>query len=71
RGYGLIYGVVIPREGICTKVSREAFKRGVIIELAGSNNEVLKFLPPLTIDKITLKKGVDIIEESIAEVAKN
>lgn len=71
RGYGLIYGVVIPREGICKKASREAFQRGVIIELAGANNEVLKFLPPLTIDEITLRRGVDIIEESIAEVAKN
>jgi diaminobutyrate-2-oxoglutarate transaminase len=70
RGYGLIAGIVIPDEGVCKKVSREAFKRGVIIELAGANDEVLKFLPPLTIDKTTLKKGVDIIEESIGEVIR-
>jgi diaminobutyrate-2-oxoglutarate transaminase len=70
RGYGLIAGIVIPDEGVCKKVSREAFKRGVIIELAGANDEVLKFLPPLTIDETTLKKGVDIIEESIGEVIR-
>ncbi|MCK4793074.1 MAG: diaminobutyrate--2-oxoglutarate transaminase [Desulfobacteraceae bacterium] len=71
RGYGLIYGIVIPEEGICARVLREAFDQGLVIELAGPNNEVLKFLPPLTIDHTTLKKGVDIIEQSIAKVASN
>jgi len=71
RGLGLIVGVVITKKGFCTKVSSEAFKRGVIIELAGPDNEVLKFLPPLTIDKATLKKGVDIIEQSIEKIAKD
>jgi diaminobutyrate-2-oxoglutarate transaminase len=70
RGYGLIHGLVIPGEGVCRRVSGEAFNRGVVIELAGANNEVLKFLPPLTIDKVTLRKGVDIIEESICEVPR-
>ena len=69
RGLGLIYGMVLPEQGLCAKVSAEAFKQGVIIELAGANNEVLKFLPPLTIDEKTLKKGVDIVEQSIDKVA--
>jgi len=71
RGYGLIYGIVIPEPGFCTKVSREAFNQGVIIELAGADNEVIKFLPPLTIDEETLKKGVKIVERSINKVAGN
>lgn len=65
RGCGLIKGIVIPVEGISTNVAREAFNRGLIIELAGANNEVLKLLPPLTIDRKTLKKGVDIIEQAL------
>lgn len=71
RGYGLIYGIAIPKESFCTKLSSEAFKRGVIIEVAGANNDVLKFLPPLTIDETALRKGVDIIEQSIDRVASN
>lgn len=70
RGYGLIAGIVIPEQGICGKVLREAFKQGVIIELAGPNGEVLKFLPPLTIDVETLKRGVQIIEKSIDKVVR-
>ncbi len=70
RGHGLIAGTVIPDEGVCERVSKEAFERGVIIEVAGPNKEVLKFLPPLIIDETTLKKGVDIVEESIGEVTR-
>jgi diaminobutyrate-2-oxoglutarate transaminase len=70
RGCGFIAGMVIPGDGICEKVSMEAFRQGVIIELAGPDKEVLKFLPPLTIDEATLKKGVDIVEESIDAVIR-
>jgi diaminobutyrate-2-oxoglutarate transaminase len=69
RGCGMIQGLVMPQAGACAEVSREAFRRGVIIELAGPSNEVLKFLPPLTIDTETLGRGVEIIEEAIAAVA--
>lgn len=71
RGYGLIYGIVIPKEGFCVKVAKEAFKQGLIIELAGPNNEVLKILPPLTIDVEIFRKGVNITERSIDAVLKD
>jgi len=70
RGYGLICGIVIPKKGFCIEVAKEAFNQGLIIELAGPNNEVLKVLPPLTIDMETFKKGIDIIEQSIDIVLK-
>ena len=70
RGCGLIYGLVIPREGCAASISRKAFERGVVIEVAGSRNEVLKFLPPLVIDKAVLKKGVDTVEQAISEVSE-
>lgn len=68
RGYGLIKGIVIPAESICTNVVREAFNRGLIIETAGANNEVLKLLPPLTIDMTILKRGTGIIEQALDAV---
>jgi diaminobutyrate-2-oxoglutarate transaminase len=71
RGCGLIQGLVIPEPGLAVKVSRAAFTRGLVIELAGPDDEVLKFLPPLVIEQETLKAGVDLIEETVAEVAKN
>ncbi|MGA2323120.1 MAG: diaminobutyrate--2-oxoglutarate transaminase [Sedimentisphaerales bacterium] len=71
RGCGLIYGIVIPEDGICKTISSNAFKQGLIIELAGANNEVLKLLPPLTIDKETLRIGVDIIGEVMNNALTN
>ena len=64
RGRGLIQGLVCDPPDVAKKVSQAAFERGLIIETAGPNEEVLKFLPPLVIEEETLDAGLDIIEES-------
>ncbi|MFW5771450.1 MAG: aminotransferase class III-fold pyridoxal phosphate-dependent enzyme, partial [Spirochaetota bacterium] len=68
RGRGLIYGLHIPFLGFCSDVSEAAFERGLIIELAGAKDDVLKFLPPLVIEEELLKEGLAIIDESIGVV---
>jgi diaminobutyrate-2-oxoglutarate transaminase len=68
RGRGLIRGAVFPDPEAAGKVSQAAFERGLIIETAGPDGEVLKLLPPLTIDRATLDAGLDIIEASIEAV---
>ncbi|MBB5021312.1 diaminobutyrate-2-oxoglutarate transaminase [Desulfurispira natronophila] len=68
RGRGLIYGFEIPEIGIAKEVSRIAFEKGLIIELSGASDQVVKFLPPLTIDEETLRKGIGIIDETIGEI---
>lgn len=65
RGRGMIYGLEIGAKGMAHRVSSESFNRGLIIELAGAQDDVLKFLPPLVIDEDLLARGLDIIEESI------
>ena len=65
RGKGLIYGLKIPSLGFCDEISAEAFNRGLVIELAGAEDDVLKFLPPLVIDEEVLRAGLTIIDESI------
>jgi diaminobutyrate-2-oxoglutarate transaminase len=66
RGRGLIYGLEIPADGFAKKVSQNAFAKGLVIELAGARNQVVKFLPPLTIDEKTLNQGIEIVNEAIA-----
>lgn len=66
RGRGLIYGLNFPQQGFSRAVTSEAFDRGLVIELAGAKNDVVKFLPPLVIEEDLLRKGVAIIDESIA-----
>ncbi len=69
RGRGLIYGLEMVKPELAKAVSRRCFARNLIIELAGADDQVLKFLPPLVIEDEVLKKGLSIVEESIAEVA--
>lgn len=68
RGKGLIYGLKIPLRGFCGDVSEETFSRGLLIELAGAEDDVLKFLSPLTIEPDLLTDGLQIIEDSIKAV---
>lgn len=71
RGKGLIYGLKIPLYGFCDELSAEAFNRGLIIELAGAEDDVLKFLPPLVIEEDTLRAGLTIIDESIGSLLEH
>ena len=71
RGRGLIQGLHFPEAGAAEAVCREAFKRGLIMETSGTDSEVAKLLPPLTIDGKGLAQGLAILEESLAAVSRN
>lgn len=68
RGRGLIYGLEFQRPELAKAVSREAFRRKLVIELAGADDQVLKFLPPLVTEDEVLRRGVAIVDESISAV---
>jgi diaminobutyrate-2-oxoglutarate transaminase len=66
RGRGLMLGVAsLSDSEFGSRVSREAFAHGVVIETAGAYSEVVKFLPPLTTDDETLLAGVDVVEAAM------
>nr|WP_243686772.1 hypothetical protein [Methanobacterium formicicum] len=64
----MIYGLKVPLMGFSSSVSEEAFSRYLLIELAGANDDVLKLLPPLTIENDLLREGLQIIEDSVQVV---
>ena len=66
RGRGLILGVESSLPGLPERWSRECFERGVIVETAGPGDNVLKLLPPLTIEEPTLLRALEILRESLA-----
>ncbi len=69
RGRGLIQGLVTPvGDDMANQFARKAFEQGLVIETSGANDEVLKVLPALTIPEEQLKKGLEIIERSVAQV---
>lgn len=70
RGRGLIHGLSFDVNGLAQEVARIAFERGLIIETSGARSEVLKLLPPLTIDEADLKVGLERIAESLEMALK-
>lgn len=67
RGRGLIAGIAFDQAELATETSALAFQRGLIVETCGSRDQVLKLLPPLTIDVETLREGLDILEAALVD----
>ncbi len=70
RGIGLIWGIQMADGAAALAVSRACFDKGLIIERAGRDNNVVKLMPALTIPDEQLTRGLEIILESIQEVVR-
>ena len=69
RGRGLMYGLACDGDRtLAGRISKEAFTRGLVIETSGAFDEVLKFLPALTITDDELRAGLAIVRESLDAV---
>lgn len=69
RGRGLMYGLACDGDRtLAGRISKEAFTRGLVIETSGAFDEVLKFLPALTITEDELRAGLAIVRESLDAV---
>lgn len=68
RGRGLIWGLEFPDQGLAKEISARSFEKGLVIECSGADDQVVKFLPPLTIDEDTLRRGIAIIGEALGEI---
>ena len=69
RGIGMIAGIDFSKidPKLALEVSHKCFDKGLVIELAGRDDCVLKILPPLTISTVDLEKGLNIIREAVKE----
>jgi diaminobutyrate-2-oxoglutarate transaminase len=68
RGRGMVWGLDFKRTGFPGEVARAAFQNQLVIELAGADDNVVKFLPALIIDEETLREGLAIIDRVIGEI---
>jgi diaminobutyrate-2-oxoglutarate transaminase len=69
RGRGLFQGVAAG-PGFAKKVTEKAFGLGLLVETSGPEDEVIKLLPPLTIDDETLEEGLALLTKAILEVVE-
>jgi diaminobutyrate-2-oxoglutarate transaminase len=68
RGRGLIQGIVATTGAIADAVTTAAFERGLVIETAGADDEVVKFLPPLIIDDDAIAEALIVLGGAVEAV---
>ena len=66
RGRGLMLGLDCGKTRLAQEVCTRSFDRGLIIERSGADDDVVKFLPPLTISDEDLMKGLQIVESCLS-----
>lgn len=64
RGKGLLLGVEMDRE--CGPMVRDCMQEGLLVVLAGPN--VLRMVPPLTIEKAEVDEALEILERVLGRV---
>ena len=67
RGRGMMRGLLCSDPADAQEISKLAFDNGLIVELAGPRDEVLKLLCPLTTTIDELKEGMDLLSTSISQ----
>ncbi|MBO4208052.1 diaminobutyrate--2-oxoglutarate transaminase [Micromonospora echinofusca] len=68
RGLGMVLGLDFGAAGgadRADRIQRRCFDTGLIVELCGRSDEVVKVLPPLTIDLARLERGLDLLHQAV------
>ncbi|WP_373019457.1 diaminobutyrate--2-oxoglutarate transaminase [Thiomicrorhabdus sp.] len=70
RGYGMIWGIEFKDPEMTSTICSTAFDNGLVIETAGSESQVIKFLGPLIISDELIEEGFDILDQAIEQTIK-
>ncbi|MBP1888257.1 diaminobutyrate--2-oxoglutarate transaminase [Sinorhizobium mexicanum] len=65
RGRGMMWGLDCGTGGMAENIVHKAFEDGLVIERCGAEGQVIKLLPPLTVDEQTLQRGLDILDKAV------
>lgn len=69
RGRGMVLGIDTGRSGgpaRAERVQRYAFEHDLIVERCGRHDEVLKVMPPLTIEAARLDRGLTVLRDALS-----
>ncbi|MBP2477302.1 diaminobutyrate-2-oxoglutarate transaminase [Crossiella equi] len=76
RGRGLMWGVELAEPGsgrpageLALAVQAQALRRGLIVELGGRQDAVVRLLPPLTVTASIIERAADILGAALRECA--
>jgi len=65
RGRGMVWGLDVKDGSLASRITRNCFSQGLVIETAGATDQVVKLLPPLTISETELLSGLNILNAAI------
>lgn len=68
KGRGMMRGIDVGTGELAEEICGWCFRNGLIIETSGADDEVVKILAPLTIEKEKLASGLDILEAAVREI---
>lgn len=68
KGRGFMQGIECASGELAEAISQHAFDRGMVIETAGNQGQVVKCFCPLTISEEDLLKGLNILGRSFSAV---
>jgi diaminobutyrate-2-oxoglutarate transaminase len=69
RGRGMAQGIMFRDPDTAKETSRRAFEVGLLVEVVGELREVVKVMPPLTIDDEDLARGLQLLRTAVHSVA--
>jgi 4-aminobutyrate aminotransferase/(S)-3-amino-2-methylpropionate transaminase len=58
-----------PASEVATRVIKECYREGVIVLKAGTYDNVVRLLPPLTIEEGLMLEGLDVLDKALAAAA--
>lgn len=70
KGRGLARGLSFEQPELAAKACAAAFERGLLMETAGPNDEVMKIMPALTITEDELDEGLALMADSVRAVTE-
>lgn len=68
RGRGMIQGLDCKDGNLADKIIRTAFSKGLIMETAGAQGQVIRCLPPLTVSEELLEEGLNLLSDIVNQV---
>ncbi len=70
RGKGMMQGLDTGDGETAKQIASRAFESGLLVGSSGTGGRVLKLIPPLTIPQADLDEGLQILSDSVGEIAK-
>ncbi|MEP0452392.1 MAG: aminotransferase class III-fold pyridoxal phosphate-dependent enzyme, partial [Roseibium sp.] len=71
KGRGLMQGVDVGSGELAGAICARAYELGLVIETSGANDEIVKYLAPLTTPEKVMREGFDILLQATRDVTGN